>query len=61
MPMSNDIAKLTMEKTNSSLIRKAALKEGMNLLIQDGINKVKEGLTSIEEILSVATSQDSFE
>ena len=58
MKMSNEIAKLTMAKTNASLITAAAQKEGMTLLVQDGIQKIKAGLTTIEEVLSVATVQE---
>ncbi|MEX0672308.1 MAG: type II secretion system ATPase GspE [Candidatus Babeliales bacterium] len=56
MPMTQEIAKLTMEQVDASIIRKAAIKEGMTLLVQDGVRKIKEGLTTIEEILSVATT-----
>ena len=61
MPMSGAIAKLTIERADANLIKQAAIKEGMTLLVQDGITKIKAGLTSIEEVLSVATSQESFE
>ncbi len=55
MPMSNEIAKLTMEQSDSTVIKTAAIKGGMKLLVQDGVRKIKEGLTTIEEVLSVAT------
>ncbi len=58
MVMSDDIAKLTMERAATMVIRKQAMKDGMTLLIQDGIRKVEQGLTSIEEVLSVATAYD---
>lgn len=60
MPMSNAIARLTIERADASLIQKEAVKEGMTLLLDDGIRKIKMGLTTIEEVLSVAatTSQD---
>jgi general secretion pathway protein E len=57
MEMNNEIAKLTMERSNSSVISTAAQKSGMILLVQDGIQKIKAGLTTIEEVLSVAASQ----
>ena len=56
MPMTNEIAKLTMEQAGVSVIRKAAIKEGMTLLVQDGVRKIQEGLTTIEEVLSVAAT-----
>ena len=44
-----------MERADTSLLRKQAMADGMTLLIEDGIRKIKEGLTTIEEVLSVAT------
>ena len=61
MPMTGPIARLTIERADSNLIKQAAVQEGMVLLIQDGIAKIKAGLTSIEEVLSVATSQETFD
>lgn len=58
MPMTDTIAQLTMERAASSVIRKAAQKEGMTLLLDDGIRKIKQGLTTVEEVLSVATVFD---
>ena len=55
MAMTPGIAKLTMERADTSLLRKQAIADGMTLLIEDGIRKIKEGLTTIEEVLSVAT------
>jgi general secretion pathway protein E len=56
MPMTQEIAKLTMEQADASVIAKAAIKEGMTTLLQDGIRKIKEGLTTIDEVLAVATA-----
>jgi type II secretory ATPase GspE/PulE/Tfp pilus assembly ATPase PilB-like protein len=58
MRMTDDLAKLTMERSSTNVLRKQAQKDGMTLLIEDGIKKVREGLTSIEEVLSVATAYD---
>jgi type II secretory ATPase GspE/PulE/Tfp pilus assembly ATPase PilB-like protein len=30
----------------------------MTLLVYDGISKIKQGLTTIDEVLSVATAQE---
>ncbi len=61
MTMSNAVARLTIERADTKLIQEAALKDGMTLLIHDGIEKIKKGLTTIEEVLSVATNQESLE
>ena len=55
MEMTPGIAKLTMERADASVIRNQAIKDGMTLLLDDGIRKLKEGVTTIEEVLSVAT------
>jgi len=55
MLMTPQIAKLTVDRSDTSLLRKQAVADGMQLLVQDGIRKIKEGLTTIEEVLSVAT------
>lgn len=55
MQMTNEIAKLTIDRADTSRLRKQAVADGMTLLIQDGLRKIKQGLTTIDEVLSVAT------
>jgi type II secretory ATPase GspE/PulE/Tfp pilus assembly ATPase PilB-like protein len=55
MQMTEDMAKLTMERSDTTQLKKQAQKDGMTLLIEDGIRKIKEGLTTVEEVLSVST------
>lgn len=57
MKISNEIAKLTMERADSSRIRKQAMADGMTTLLDDGVRKIIEGLTTIDEVLSVATME----
>jgi len=57
MEMTPGIAKLVMERADTLVMRQQALKDGMQLLVQDGLRKIKEGLTSIQEVLSVATME----
>jgi len=45
---------ITRNVTNRKL-RKAAIDEGMNLLIEDGLKKACEGITTIDEVLRVAS------
>ena len=61
MPMTQAIANLTVERADSNKIRAVAIKEGMKLLVQDGIEKIKKGLTTVDEVLSVATNIEGFE
>ncbi|MBN2267467.1 MAG: type II secretion system ATPase GspE [Candidatus Babeliaceae bacterium] len=55
MQMTPGIARLTLERADTNRIRDQAIKDGMTLLVEDGIRKAREGLTTIEEVLSVAT------
>ncbi len=55
MEMTLAIIQLTMQRADTSVIRTQAIKDGMTLLVEDGIRKIKEGLTTINEVLAVAT------
>ncbi len=59
MKMTDAIAKFTMERASTTDIRKQAIKDGMTLLLQDGIVKAEQGLTTLEEVLSVATVHEN--
>lgn len=58
MEMSGEVAKLTMERSDTSVIRKQALKEGMDELVSDGVNKIKLGMTTIAEVARVAVVEE---
>jgi len=53
MPMTEDIERLTVERASSEAIKAVALQQGMISLRDDGLEKVRMGLTSIEEIARV--------
>lgn len=53
LPVSESIQRLTLERKSASEIGRKAIEEGMITLRQDGMRKVRQGLTSIEEILGV--------
>jgi general secretion pathway protein E len=59
MLMTPGIAKLTMERADTAQLRRQALADGMTLLLHDGLRKVKLGLTTIDEVLSVATLEQT--
>lgn len=61
MSMTPNIAQLTMERADASIIKNAAVKDGMTLLVQDGVDKITQGLTTIDEVLSVANATQDFE
>jgi type II secretory ATPase GspE/PulE/Tfp pilus assembly ATPase PilB-like protein len=52
--MGDDIRELTMKKASEQEIMKQATRNGMFTLMQEGLLKVLEGVTTYEEILRVA-------
>ena len=51
--VSDNIKKLIMNGSDATTIKEQALKEGMITLLQDGINKVIAGVTTLDEVLRV--------
>jgi type IV pilus assembly protein PilB len=52
------MANLIQTRTPLPELRAAAREQGMKLLLDSGLDKVRDGLTSLEEILTVATSTE---
>jgi type IV pilus assembly protein PilB len=53
MQTNEEIERLTVERAPSEEIRRAAQRNGMVTLREDGLQKVRNGLTSVEEVLRV--------
>ena len=53
MPISDAIRQLTLQRASADQIAYAALAEGMLTLRQDAFEKVRLGLTSIDEVMRV--------
>ena len=53
MRMSPEIEQLTIEEASTAEIKRVALEQGMKSMRQDGWDKVREGVTSVEEVLRV--------
>ena len=51
--MSEEIERLTVERASSEAIRSVAIEQGMQTLRDDGLEKVRAGQTSIEEVARV--------
>ncbi|MBU1164646.1 GspE/PulE family protein [Patescibacteria group bacterium] len=51
MPVSETIKSLIMQRVDASVIRKQAREEGMKTMMEDGIEKIIAGMTTIEELL----------
>ncbi len=54
LTITNQIAKLVLERTDANTIEVEAKKEGMITIKQDGYLKALEGITTIEEVMRVA-------
>ena len=55
MPVSEEIERLIVERVSSEDIRRSAKADGMLTLREDGLEKARHGVTSIEEVLRVVT------
>jgi type IV pilus assembly protein PilB len=53
MPMSDEIRRLTVERSPSEIVGAAAEAEGMRRMRDDGLAKVRAGVTSVAEVLRV--------
>lgn len=54
LPLSDEIKRLIMIKEDAGKIKAQGLKEGMVLLLDDGISKVIDGITTLEEVMRVS-------
>ncbi len=53
LEVTKNIKKLITEKKDSDVILKAAIAEGMTTMLDDGIDKIMRGVTTVEEVLRV--------
>jgi type IV pilus assembly protein PilB len=53
MPINDELRELILEGASSNEVKKAVVKQGVRTLRMSGLTKVKEGVTSLEEILRV--------
>ena len=51
MPMKEEVKELVLSRSSTSEVKKEAMRLGMKTLRQSGIIKIREGLTTIEEVL----------
>ena len=57
LPVSEAIRRLIIKRASAAVIKNQAISEGMKTLRMVGIDKAREGVTTLEEILRV-TSED---
>ncbi len=53
LSVTDAIRESIVAKTSSNIIRQKGIGQGMRLLREDGWDKVRQGLTSVEEVLRV--------
>ncbi|RMD52313.1 MAG: type II secretion system protein GspE, partial [Nitrospirae bacterium] len=53
LPIDDDIRELILSKADASQLMKRAREKGMRTLIEDGMRKVKAGITTMSEVLRV--------
>jgi type IV pilus assembly protein PilB len=57
LTVSEEIKKLILAKASSGEIKELARREGMSTLWEDGLNKIKAGITSPEEVVRVTREE----
>jgi general secretion pathway protein E len=60
LKITDDIQKLILGKKDSNIIREAARKHGLRTLREDGWLKVKQGITTIPEVLRVTQEEEAL-
>ena len=53
-----EIRQLILQNTSADKLRDAALRNGMRTLAEDGWRLVRQGATTVEEVLSVTTAKE---
>lgn len=54
LPISDKVGRLILARETAAVVEKQAIQEGMVKMLQDGMLKVLDGLTTVEEVLRVA-------
>jgi type II secretory ATPase GspE/PulE/Tfp pilus assembly ATPase PilB-like protein len=57
LQVTEDIQKLILEKRDANLIKERARKAGMRTLRQDGWLKVRDGITTVSEVMRVTQEE----
>ena len=57
LPVSESVRRLIIKRASSNVVKNQAVSEGMKTLRMVGIDKAREGVTTLEEVLRV-TSED---
>ena len=55
--MTKRIRELIVKRADADLITMAAVEEGMTTILDDGLDKVAKGVTTLEEVLRVTKTE----
>jgi len=58
MDTDNEIRQLILKSASTDQIRDAARRAGMRMLAEDGWRLVRDGVTTVDEVLSVTTAKE---
>jgi type II secretory ATPase GspE/PulE/Tfp pilus assembly ATPase PilB-like protein len=58
LPFWPEIKRLTVERAPANIIKKEALSLGMRTLLEDGWERIVDGITTFEEVLKVARESE---
>ncbi len=58
LTMTEPMRRMILEKTGSNLLRQKAIQQGLTTLRDDGWDKVRRGITTIEEVLRVTREEE---
>jgi type II secretory ATPase GspE/PulE/Tfp pilus assembly ATPase PilB-like protein len=56
--VTDEVQRLILEKRDANVIKEAARKNGMRTLREDGWLKVKQGITTVSEVLRVTQEEE---
>jgi type II secretory ATPase GspE/PulE/Tfp pilus assembly ATPase PilB-like protein len=57
MRVTPEIRSLIARSANAEAIARAARQDGMTTLLEDGLRRVREGVTTVQELLRAASSE----
>lgn len=59
--INDEIRALIIQKADAATIKKAAIRSGMRTLRGDALDKIFEGMTSVEEIMRAVNAEEQEE
>jgi type II secretory ATPase GspE/PulE/Tfp pilus assembly ATPase PilB-like protein len=57
LPVTSEICKVIVQRADAGAIRSLAVQQGMRLLREDGWDKVRQGVTTLAEVLRVTREE----